>query len=148
MQPSKQHPDREPTPKEVISAALRPQPKSQAVTRTSPANGSAKSRRGAGKPLPASMPPLAPPLPDVQDDGPIVLRPDGYYWRGSESRQEFGPFETYEEAQAERDAFDEEAIAPKETMHEVEESIGLADWLDPETGEPAEGLTTPHLPPD
>lgn len=32
-----------------------------------------------------------------------------------------------------------------ETLPEMEREIGMADWLDPETGEPAEGLSPPHL---
>jgi hypothetical protein len=36
-------------------------------------------------------------------------------------------------------------VAPDTNLHEVEESLGIADWLDPETGEPAEGQSPPHL---
>lgn len=32
-----------------------------------------------------------------------------------------------------------------ETLPEMEREIGMADWIDPETGEPAEGLSPPHL---
>ena len=32
-----------------------------------------------------------------------------------------------------------------ETLPELERAIGIADWLDPETGEPAEGQSPPHL---
>ena len=32
-----------------------------------------------------------------------------------------------------------------ETLPEMEREIGMADWLDPETGEPAEGMSPPHL---
>ncbi len=31
------------------------------------------------------------------------------------------------------------------TLPEMEREIGIADWLDPETGEPAEGQSPPHL---
>ena len=30
----------------------------------------------------------------------IIARPDGYYWRASDGKQEVGPFETFELAQA------------------------------------------------
>lgn len=75
----------------------------------------------------------------------VMHRPDGYYWRASDGRQEFGPFETFELALADRDAGDEEAPEPGETLQEAEDEIGLAAWIDPETGEPAEGLSTPRL---
>jgi hypothetical protein len=32
-----------------------------------------------------------------------------------------------------------------ESLPEMEREIGMADWIDPETGEPAEGLSPPHL---
>jgi hypothetical protein len=74
----------------------------------------------------------------------IIARPDGYYWRASDGKQEVGPFETFELAQADRDLADEEAQAPGETVQEAEYEIGISDWIDPDTGEPAEG-SVPHL---
>ena len=32
-----------------------------------------------------------------------------------------------------------------ETLSELEREIGIADWIDPQTGEPAEGQSPPHL---
>lgn len=32
-----------------------------------------------------------------------------------------------------------------ETLPELEREIGMADWIDPLTGEPAEGQSPPHL---
>ena len=77
--------------------------------------------------------------------GEIVLRPDGYHWVAPDGRQEFGPFETLEEAAADRDASDEEGPSPGESLAEAEDEIGIAGWIDPETGQPAEGLSHPHL---
>lgn len=34
---------------------------------------------------------------------------------------------------------------PIETLPELEREIGIADWIDPQTGEPAEGQSPPHL---
>ncbi len=79
----------------------------------------------------------------LQDD--ILLKPDGYYWRLPGGRQEFGPFESLELALADRSAGDDEAPEPGETLQEAETEIGIADWIDPETGEPAEGLSHPRL---
>jgi hypothetical protein len=88
-----------------------------------------------------------PPAPITQDDGPgeIVARPDGLHWIAPDGRQEFGPFETLERAQAYRDEFDEGAPGSDETVQEAESELGIADWIDPETGEPAEGHCPPHL---
>jgi hypothetical protein len=85
--------------------------------------------------------------PDAADrrPEPIMARPDGYYWRTSDGKQEFGPFESLELAQADMEAADEEAPAPGESLQEAESEIGIADWIDPETGEPAEGLSPPHF---
>lgn len=76
----------------------------------------------------------------------VVVRPDGYYWLASDGQQEFGPFQTRAQALANRDATSESALAPIATLHEAEREIGIADWIDAETGEPAEGASPPHLP--
>jgi len=39
----------------------------------------------------------------------------------------------------------EEPLTDIEALHEVETEIGIATWLDPETGEPAQGACPPHL---
>lgn len=88
------------------------------------------------------------PLPRAQrSQDRIVARPDGYHWVALDGKQEFGPFDTIEEAQADRDTgmHNEGAPGPAETLKEAERDIGIADWIDPETGEPAEGQSPPHL---
>jgi hypothetical protein len=85
--------------------------------------------------IPSDAPPLS----------VVVSRPDGYYWLSHDGRQENGPFDTAAQAQADSDAVTEEAVAPGETLHEAEQEIGIADWLDPDTGEPAEGASPPHI---
>jgi len=81
----------------------------------------------------------------VAAPGPIVERPDGWYWLAAGGRQQFGPFETMAVALADRDAGDESAPAEGESLVEAEAELGLADWIDPETGALAEGLSLPHL---
>jgi hypothetical protein len=76
---------------------------------------------------------------------PIIERPDGFYWVSADGRREFGPFESAAQARADRDRGDEEAPEPGETLQEAEREIGIADWIDPETGAPAEGQSPPHL---
>lgn len=83
---------------------------------------------------------------DVDEEvEPIMLRPDGYYWRAPGGRQDYGPFATWELANADRDAADEDAPEPGETLQEAEDEIGISDWIDPETGEPAECQSTPRI---
>ena len=75
----------------------------------------------------------------------IMARPDGYYWQDADGKQEFGPFESLELALADIEATDEQTPGPGETLQEAEDEIGIADWIDPETGEPAEGQSRPRL---
>jgi len=82
------------------------------------------------------------------EDSPqqILLRPDGYYWQASDSNQEFGPFESLDLAQADMASGDDETEPlVGETLQEAENEIRIADWIDPETGQPAEGQSRPHL---
>lgn len=76
---------------------------------------------------------------------PIVERPDGYYWIAPGGKGEFGPFVTAAEARADRDRYDEQAPEPGESLREAEDEIGIGNWIDPETGEPAEGRSPPHF---
>ena len=74
----------------------------------------------------------------------VVERPDGYDWQAPDGQQEFGPFESDELAQADRDAVGDEALAPGETLQEAVHEIGTEEWIDAETGQP-EGESPPHL---
>ena len=76
----------------------------------------------------------------------IVARPDGFHWLSADGRREFGPFESFEDALADLQSADEEIGAePGGLLHAAEDEIGIADWIDPDTGEPAEGHSPPHL---
>lgn len=78
------------------------------------------------------------------ESGALVQHPDGWYWLADSGRQQFGPYATAEEALAEMTAAGEDDIEPGESLLEAEQELGIADWLDPDTGEPAEGTHT-HL---
>ena len=78
-------------------------------------------------------------LIEPDSDEPLILRPDGYYWRATDGRQDFGPFASLELALADRGATDEQAPEPGETLEEAEDELGITGWIDPETGELAEG---------
>lgn len=45
----------------------------------------------------------------------------------------------------EGEAGSDEAFSEGETLLEAERDIGINEWIDPETGEPAEGQSPPHL---
>jgi hypothetical protein len=101
-------------------------------------------------------PPRAKPLPfaepaadeaalgdlSLPDSGAVVQHPDGYYWLAPDGRQQFGPFATAQEAQDDMNAAGEEGIEPGETLREAEQELGLAEWVDSETGELAEQTGT------
>lgn len=86
----------------------------------------------------------APAVVGTSDPG-LNERPNGWYWSAPDGHQEFGPFETRELARADRDRFDEQGVDRTETVQEAEREVGMADWIDAETGEPAEGQSPPHL---
>jgi hypothetical protein len=106
----------------------------------------ARMTRKKSKPLPPKG--AAKVIPEsavAADEAVIVEHPDGYYWLGPDGDNEFGPFESRLAAQADRDRFNEEAPIEGETVQEAEREIGLNDWIDAETGAPAEGQSPPHL---
>lgn len=86
-------------------------------------------------------------VPEIAEtlDEQVLKRPDGYYWMAPDGRQEVGPFRTYEEALADMQAASGEAPEPGEDLSEAESELGISEWIDPDTGEPAEGLSPPHL---
>lgn len=99
-------------------------------------------RRGAARVIdeaPRGTPTMA------EDEATFVERPNGWYWTAPDGHQQFGPFANRSEARADRDRYSEEAPAEGETVQEAEREIGIADWIDAETGAPAEGQSPPHL---
>lgn len=75
----------------------------------------------------------------------VVDRDDGCDLQVHDSHQQVGRFEGYESAQTERDAVGDEALAPGETLQEALQEIGVDEWIDAETGQPAEGESPRHL---
>ena len=83
---------------------------------------------------------------DTSDPGErIHHRPDGYYWQAIDGKQEIGPFDTYAEALADMDSGDAAGWVPGETLAEAESEIGMSDWIDPDSGAPAEGQSPTHI---
>lgn len=92
------------------------------------------------------MPKVKKPGPEPLDyeNGRIIERPDGFYWQDKITGHEYGPFRTLREAEE-----DMEFGAPSEADDDsvpldAEDEIGIADWIDPDTGEPAEE-SIPHI---
>lgn len=74
----------------------------------------------------------------------IVERPDGYYWIDLETSVEFGPFPTASQAITDMESSVDSDYEPGETLQEAESELGISDWVDPDTGEPAEDHV-PHI---
>lgn len=105
-----------------------------------PARPKALRRRGAAKVIPESGGRAVGPAEEE-----VTERPDGWYWVAPDGHQEFGPFGSAALARADRDRYSEEAPSEGETVQEAASEIGIADWIDPETGLPAEGESPPHF---
>ena len=73
-----------------------------------------------------------------EDRARVIERPDGFYWRADDNGVEYGPFPTLPEAVADMQSSDESTYEPGETLAEAEQEIGISDWIDPDTGQPAE----------
>ena len=72
--------------------------------------------------------------------GRVLERPDGFYWEAK--GKERGPFVTRAEAEADLLSGGEaegEVEAPSEGgLQEAESELGISEWIDPDTGVPAE----------
>lgn len=78
-----------------------------------------------------------PQTPPDYDRTRIVERPDGFYWQSKDDGREYGPFATLLEAVFDMQASDN-GVEPGETLEEAEAEIGIAGFIDPETGVPVE----------
>ena len=72
-------------------------------------------------------------------DDRVIECPDGFYWE-SKTGTSHGPFTTLAEAEA--DMLSGGAAAAEEAdgegLHEAESELGINEWIDPDTGGPAE----------
>ena len=76
----------------------------------------------------------------------ILERKDGYYWRDDETGAELGPFPTAAAAMADARSLDDEVDTEPsgDSLREAEDELGISDWIDPDTGAPAEE-GAPHI---
>ena len=79
-----------------------------------------------------------PQTPPEFDRTRIVERPSGFFWQAKDNGREYGPFPTLLEAVLDMQASDEPALEPGESLDQAENEIGIAGFVDPETGLPAE----------
>lgn len=81
---------------------------------------------------------VMPETPPEYDSARVIERPDGFYWRTQDGARGYGPFATLMEAVQDMETAGDQTPEPGETLAEAEAEIGIADWIDPDTGEPAE----------
>ena len=74
----------------------------------------------------------------------LIERPDGFYWQDKSSDKMHGPFPSRVKAMEDMQYQEDSNYEEGETLEEAEAEIGMANWIDPDTGEPAEGSTL-HL---
>ena len=84
-----------------------------------------------------------PETPPDYDHTRVFERPDGFYWQDTRTEELYGPFPTLLEAVEDMQASGGNDYEEGESLEEAESEIGISDWIDPETGEPAEG-SAPH----
>jgi hypothetical protein len=87
-----------------------------------------------------TMKQVIPETPPEYDRARIVERPDGFYWHTKGGGKESGPFATLLEAMEDMQYNADSDFEPGESVEQAESEIGVADWVDPETGELAEEL--------
>lgn len=72
------------------------------------------------------------------DQARVLERPDGFYWQDKDTEELYGPFPTLLGAVQDMQDHDGSDYEEGESLEEAESEIGMADWVDPETGELAE----------
>ncbi len=81
---------------------------------------------------------IVPETPPDYDQTRIIERPDGFYWQSLDGK-ESGPFPTLLAAVQDMQYRGDAELEADDSVDEAEKDIGIADWIDPDTGEPAEG---------
>lgn len=79
-----------------------------------------------------------PTTPPEFDRTRIIERPDGFYWQALDGGREHGPFATLIEAVDDMQAVGDTEGDELEALREVEDVLGVPDWVDPETGQLAD----------
>ena len=69
--------------------------------------------------------------------GRVLERPDGFYWEGADGELH-GPFPSIAEAEADLLSGGAAEAADPDALPEAESELGINEWIDPDTGGPAE----------
>ena len=95
-----------------------------------------KGRKAGSQAARAKKPRRAAPAEEIA--GRVFERPDGFYWERAKG-ESHGPYATRAEAEADMLA-DGAAEEPEvtESLQEAESELGISEWIDPDTGGPAE----------
>jgi hypothetical protein len=87
--------------------------------------------------------PREPPDPE---GGRVIERPDGFYWQDRSDGKLYGPFRSSRAALDDMQNEDTEGeFEEGESLAEAESEIGITDWIDPDTGMPAEEVTSRYV---
>lgn len=70
----------------------------------------------------------------------MVEHPDGWYWLAPDGRQQFGPFESYEGARADRDRGSEQGIDERQALDQAEEVFRSAESVEAVCEQPVDPL--------
>ncbi len=81
------------------------------------------------------------PTPSEKDQAQVLERPDGFYWQDMLSEKMYGPFPTLLDATLDMESQNDDGYEEGESLEDAEAEIGIAGWIDPDTGEPAESLS-------
>jgi len=87
---------------------------------------------------------VEPKLHEEDEQTRLIERPDGFYWQNKFSEKLYGPFPTLIDAMEDTQYREDSNYEEGESLIEAEAEIGISDWVDPDTGELAEG-PTPHF---
>ena len=68
--------------------------------------------------------------------GRILERPDGFYWEAEGELN--GPFASLAEAEADMLSGGAPEVGDPDVLQETESELGISEWIDPDTGGPAE----------
>lgn len=68
----------------------------------------------------------------------VFERPDGFYWESKDGREARGPFATRAEAEADLLSGGAADFDAPESLQEAESELGISEWIDPDSGVPAE----------
>ena len=74
-----------------------------------------------------------------EEQARLIERPDGFYWQNKFTEKLYGPFATLLDAMEDTQYREDSDYEEGSSLREAEAEIGIADWIDPDTGQLAEG---------